>query len=341
MNGWTTPEIAFDCALLGATLMVFFVIWRIYRRCRSRNALYFLPIFTRALRLLIPLAAVYLIVDFLGLSIPLTARLFLFIEIGTIAALGWIAQDGLMTVEAAILGNLDLKAPDNYEARGLQTRVRILRRLAVFLVWLVTLACLLLLFPDAKEIGKSILTSAGILGIVLGIGAQKTLGTLFAGLQLAFTQPIRLGDQVVVQGENGTVEEITLTYVVIRVWDLRRMIVPITAFLDQPFQNLSRTSTSIVTVIKIQVDFSMPVEVARAQVRQWLDESPLWDRQTHALLVTNSDAVGMELRITASAKNGAEAFALQCLLREKLLTFIQKEYPGSFPQARTVAVQKG
>ena len=236
--------------------------------------------------------------------------------------------------EATILSRIDVQAADVYHVRAVQTRVRILRKFAVVFLFLVALAGVLLLLPGVRALGTSILASAGVAGIVLGIAAQRTLGNFFAGLQIALTQPIRLGDQVVVQGESGNIEEIALTYVVLRTWDGRRLILPITQFLEQPFQNWTRPASAMITTVKLRVDFSLPLEPVRDEMKKWIEASPLWDKKVYAFQVTDADGASMEIRIIAGVPGPGPSFDLQCGIREKLITFLQQNYAHCLPRSR-------
>jgi small-conductance mechanosensitive channel len=177
----------------------------------------------------------------------------------------------------------------------------------------------------------------GIAGIVLGFAAQRTLGGLFAGLQIALTQPVRIGDQVKVEDEVGFVEEITLTYVVVALWDLRRLVVPINYFIEKPFQNWTRTSADLLGTVLLYVDFTVPVAAVRAELKRIVEASPLWDRKVQVLQVTDAKERTLELRALASASDAGRSFDLRCEIREKLVAFLQQNYPGSLPRLRTQA----
>ena len=184
------------------------------------------------------------------------------------------------------------------------------------------------------------LASAGVAGIVIGFAAQKSLATLLAGFQIALTQPIRIDDVVIVEGEWGRIEEITLTYVVVRIWDLRRLIVPITYFIEQPFQNWTRVSADILGTVFLYVDYNVPVDAVRKELTRLLEASPLWDRKVNVLQVTDSKEGTVELRALASASDAGRAFDLRCDVREKLVAFIQQNYPESLPRLRASLSQQ-
>jgi small-conductance mechanosensitive channel len=177
---------------------------------------------------------------------------------------------------------------------------------------------------------------------VIGFAAQKSLTTLLAGIQIAMTQPIRIDDVVIVEGEWGKIEEITLTYVVVAIWDLRRLIVPITYFIEKPFQNWTRISADLLGAVTLQVDYDVPVDALRAELTRILEASPLWDRKVNVLQVTDAKEHNLEVRALASASDAGRTWDLRCEVREKLVAFVLKNHPGSLPRVRaTVDSQDG
>lgn len=206
--------------------------------------------------------------------------------------------------------------------RGVQTQVRVLRRVVALVLAVCAGAVMLMQFETVRNVGVSLLASAGVAGVVLGLAAQRTLGSLFAGIQLSITQPIRIGDDVTVEGEFGSIEEITLTYVVVKLWDERRMIVPMTRFLEQPFLNLSKVSSQLHGAVMLYADWSLPVQAVRDEVDRLLDGHPLWDGRTKAVHVTDAKERTLELRILVSAANGGNLFNLRAELRERLVTWL-------------------
>jgi len=210
-----------------------------------------------------------------------------------------------------------------------------LRRVFAIAIYLITGALLLLQFEVVRHIGVSILASAGIAGLVIGLAAQRPLSALLAGVQLSVSQPIRIGDMVVVEGEIGTIEEIRLTYVVVKIWDLRRLVLPITYFLDRPFQNWSRGAQQILGAATLVVDFSADVDALRAELKRVLEREggSLWDGQVQNLMVTDATNGGMTLRILVSSTDSGKNFDLRCLLRERMLAFI-RSHPQWLPVTR-------
>ncbi len=228
--------------------------------------------------------------------------------------------------------NVDVK--DNLKARKIHTQLNVLKRIVIIVVLILALGTMLMTFEKVRQLGTTILASAGIVGIVVGMAAQRTIGTFIAGLQIAFTQPIRIDDVVIVENEWGRIEEITLTYVVVKIWDMRRLIVPITYFIEKPFQNWTRVSADLLGTVYIYVDYTVPVEAVRAELQKILKDSQLWDGKVCVLQVTNTSEHTLELRALMSTLDASTAWSLRCLVREKLVEFIQKNYPESLPKLR-------
>jgi len=215
-------------------------------------------------------------------------------------------------------------APDAaLRSRGVRTQVRVLHRVANMVVAVLTTALLLMQFDVVRNVGVSLLASAGIAGVVLGLAAQQTIGSLFAGIQLSATQPIRIGDSVVVEGEFGTIEEITLTYVVVKVWDERRLVVPIKRFLEQPFQNWTKVSPELHGTVMLYADWSLPIDAVRAELDRLLEGNARWDRRTKAVHVTEANERTLQVRILVSAADSGALFDLRAELREKLVGWLQ------------------
>jgi hypothetical protein len=205
---------------------------------------------------------------------------------------------------------------------------------AVSVIAIFMLASMLMVFDSVRQFGESILASAGIAGIVVGLAAQRSIAALLAGFQIAMTQPIRLDDVVIVEKEWGRIEEITLTYVVVRIWDLRRLVVPITYFIEQPFQNWTRASADILGTVFLYVDYTVPVDSLRGELTRILQASRFWDGKVNALQVTDAKEQTLEVRALASAADASLAFSLRCEIREQLVGFLQRNYPESLPKVR-------
>lgn len=196
------------------------------------------------------------------------------------------------------------------------------------------IAAALMMFDRVRSLGASVLASAGVIGIIVGFAAQKTIANLFAGFQLAMTQPIRIDDVVIVENEWGRIEEITLTYIVVRIWDLRRLIVPLSYFIERPFQNWTRVESGILGTVFLYTDYAAPVDVIREELKRVVAQSPHWDGKVCGLQVTNTTDRSVELRALASAGDASKAWDLRCEIREKLILFVQQNYPDSLPRIR-------
>ncbi len=237
-------------------------------------------------------------------------------------------------IEAYVFSQFRVDAKDNLRARGVRTQIQIFRKIAVVVVITLTAAVVLMSFEKVRLLGTSILASAGIAGIIVGLAAQRTIGTVLAGIQIAFTQPIRIDDVVIVEGEWGRIEEVTLTYVVVRIWDLRRLIVPITYFIEKPFQNWTRVTADILGTVMLYVDYTVPVQPVRDELERILKQAADWDGQTWGLQVTGVTERTVELRALMGATDASKAWNLRCEVREKLLDFIQRNYPQGLPKQR-------
>jgi small-conductance mechanosensitive channel len=293
-----------------------------------------LPLLGTILRVTAPILAIFLLLRLWPLPPEALAVLQKLLGVALVAALAWVVRRAVVLVDAAILGPKGLTGQSTAEQRALYTRVRMLRRIALVLIGAFAFAAVLMMFDEVRDIGRSILASAGIAGIVLGFAAQRTLGNLFAGIQIAFTQPVRLGDQVIVEGELATIEEITLTYVVARTWDARRIVLPIGYFIEKPFQNWTRTPTSMLAPLTLRVDFSLPVDELRRYMELEIAKSTFWDKAVFGVQVTDSNDRSMEVRVLASAVDSGASWNLRCELREKAIDFIRRNYPQCLPKLR-------
>jgi small-conductance mechanosensitive channel len=239
-----------------------------------------------------------------------------------------------------VMKNYDMGTADNLKIRKLHTQFNILEKILVFIIILISMAITLMLFEEVRNIGVSLFASAGIAGLIIGFAAQKALGTILAGLQIAITQPIRLDDVVIVENEWGWIEEINLTYVVVRIWDKRRLVIPSTYFLEKPFQNWTRVSADILGTVIIYTDYTMPVEPLRAELTRLLENNPLWDKKVNVLQVTDAKEYTLEIRALMSAETSPQAWDLRVFVREKLIEFIQREYPQCLPKTRVEVKQQ-
>jgi len=254
--------------------------------------------------------------------------------IGIILSTAWFLIVLLKVFKARILRKYDVSTSDNLKARKVYTQFMILENIIIFLIIVLAVGIALMSFDSIRSIGVSLLTSAGIAGIIIGLAAQKAIGTLLAGIQIALTQPIRIEDVVIVEGEWGWIEEITLTYVVVRIWDKRRLVVPTTYFIEKTFQNWTRNTSEILGTVFIYTDYEVPFDKLREELTRLLEGSPLWDQQTNVLQVTNATDRSVEIRALMSAKDSPTAWVLRVYVREQLITFIKENYPESLPKSR-------
>lgn len=202
-------------------------------------------------------------------------------------------------------------------------------------------AMMLMTFPAVRQVGASLLASAGVLGIIAGLAARPVLGNMIAGLQIGLTQPIRLDDVVIVENEWGTIEEITSTYVVVRIWDQRRLVVPLAHWIEKPFQNWTRNSSELIGTVFLWVDYRMPLEPLRQELQRVCEAHPLWDKRVALLQVTDTTERAMQLRALVTAASSPAAWDLRCAVRESLIDFVQREYPQFLPTVRTQAELSG
>ncbi len=285
-------------------------------------------------RLLFPLLAILFVLPLLPLNEIGVSKLRHFIGLGVIGAIAW----GLIAVSDVIQDVLAERyrfdVADNLRARRVRTQFQVLRRIFVAVVILVAGSVMLMTFPAIRSFGASILASAGLVGLAAGIAARPMLANLIAGIQIALTEPIRLDDVVVVEGEYGRIEEIGSSFVIVRTWDLRRLVVPLSRFLEQPFENWTRRTADILGTVFLYVDYTVPVERIREELKRILAESRQWDGIVGNLQVTNMTDQTVELRALVSASDSATAWDLRCHVREELLTFLHTEYPNSLPRVR-------
>jgi len=285
-------------------------------------------------RYIFPLIALSCALPFTPLpenSIPYVAKT---VNLCLIAAVGWAFIVAIQVIGGLLTFRYSIDVEDNLRARSVRTQTLVIKRIAVVMIIIITVAAMLMTFPNARQLGTSIFASAGVAGLVVGMAARSTFAGIIAGLQVALTQPIRIDDSVVVEGEWGWIEEIETTYVVVRLWDLRRLIVPLTYFIEHPFQNWTRTTSEIIGTVFLYVDYSLPVAPVREEFHRILKDTKLWNGRTAAFQVTDFTERAMQLRAIMSANNSSAAFDLRCLVRERLIAFLQQNYPESLPLNR-------
>ena len=253
---------------------------------------------------------------------------------------GWLMISAVYTFEDFAMLRYDISSADNLKARRVRTQLQLLRRVAIVLLMVIDAGLILSLFRDSQiwHYGAGLLASAGLASLVLATAAKSTAENMLAGLQIALTEPIRLDDVVIVEGEYGKIEEITTTYVVVAIWDYRRLVVPLTYFIEKPFENWTRERAELMGTSFLHVDYSVPVPALRAELERLLQDAPQWDQKTAGCQVTDLTAQTMEVRCLMSARNAGDLFDLRCLVREGMIAFIREKYPDAFPRMRFSAV---
>ena len=327
--------------LVGAVfigLVVHFILFAILKRLARRKGDIIVNSLVRHARgpskWILPLLAVLAALP----EAPLPQRIMTILEhatgLGLIAALAWLVILCSEITSDILAGRYRVDVADNLFARRIQTQFHIIHRIVVVLVFIVTIAIMLMTFPAIKHIGMSILASAGLAGLIVGLAMKGTLSNLIAGVQIAFAQPFRLEDAVVVEGEWGWIEEIGTMYVVVRIWDLRRLVVPLSYFLDHPFQNWTRTSSDLLGSVYLNVDYSVPVDEVRKELRRICESTKLWKGSVCVLQASDATEHTVQLRALVDARNAGDAWDLRCLVRERLLQYLQERYPRSLPRYR-------
>jgi hypothetical protein len=283
------------------------------------------------------LAAALSVLPAAGVGDVLAGRLRHALTIALVVAVTWLGVRVTNVAEDAAFRRLRIDVADNRRIRKVRTQVTVVRRIVVALLVVLAVAAVLMTFARLRTFGASLLASAGVAGIVGGLAAQTMLGNVFAGLQLAFTDALRFDDVVVVENEWGRVEELTLTYVVVRLWDERRLVLPTTYFTTKPFQNWTRTGSRVLGTAMLHLDYSAPVDALRAEAERVITTSRHWDGLDWALQVVDTTETTMVVRVLASAVDADHAYELRCELREKLLAYVTEHHPSALPRTRIAA----
>jgi len=288
----------------------------------------------RPSRFILPLLA---LVSVLGaLPLPPTAldALRHIAGLGLIASVAWLLIATIEFLQELVVSHHAIDVTDNLSARRVRTQIQVLRQVLVGLIGLLTVAIMLMTFPSIRHLGESLFASAGLAALMVGLAARTALTNILAGIQIALSQPIRLGDVVIVENEWGWIEEITTTYVVVRIWDLRRLIVPLSYFIEKPFQNWTHTTADLLGTVFVYSDYRVEVEEVRSELLRILQSSGMWDGKVWGLQVTNATDRSLELRALMSAPDAPKAWDLRCYVREKLIEFLQQRFPESLPRTR-------
>jgi small-conductance mechanosensitive channel len=319
-------------------LMIHSAVFALAKRIANRTGKPFYQLLVnrqaRPTRQLLPLLALLAVNPWLPVAPDTRSRLNHAIALALIACIAWLLITMIAVLQDYIAHTQTLELRDNLAARRLRTQVQVLRHIAVVVIVVITIAVMVMTFPSARHIGESLFASAGLAAVVAGLAARTTLSNLLAGAQIALSQPIRLEDVVIVEGEWGWIEEITMTYVVVRIWDLRRLILPISYFIEKPFQNWTRNAADLLGTAFIYTDYTVPVDAVREELHRILESSGMWDGKIWNLQVSNATDRTLELRALMSATSSSTAWDLRCYVREKLIAFLQQHYPQSLPRTR-------
>jgi small-conductance mechanosensitive channel len=324
---------------IAALLALFFhrAFMRMVRRLIGQQHIFVQSLITRvfgATRFALVLVAVALALPIVPLSGATALLIAEALAICLVLLIGWAAITAIELAGDFYVRRFRIDVSDNLLARKHLTQVRVLRRVAETIAVMITVAVALMTVPEVRQFGVSLIASAGAAGIVVGLAARPILTNLIAGVQIAITQPIRIGDAVVVENECGWIEEITGTYVVIQIWDWRRLVVPISYFLEKPFQNWTRMSAELIGTVLLWVDYTTPVDRVREKLTDIVKNSKLWDGRVVNMQVTDATDRAIQLRALASARNSQDVWDLRCEIREKLIAFLQETYPGTLPKQR-------
>ncbi|NML45018.1 mechanosensitive ion channel family protein [Ramlibacter sp. G-1-2-2] len=282
----------------------------------------------------IPMLALLLVWQAAPQELPHLVTVRHFTTLLLIGSLTWFTNAAIGGLVRGVIEKHPVDTEDNLDQRRIQTQTDVLGRTAQVVVIIAGSAMALMTFPSARQVGTSLLASAGVLGIVGGIAARPVFANLIAGLQLAISQPIRLDDVLIIEGEWGKVEEITGTYVVLKIWDERRMIIPLQYFIEKPFQNWTRTGSQILGTAFLYVDYEVPIEAIRAEAKRICEAAPEWDKRVFNVQVTDLTDKSVQLRVLVSSRDAGRSWDLRCKVREGLIAFLAREYPQALPRFR-------
>ncbi|MGC6399379.1 mechanosensitive ion channel family protein [Sphingomonas sp. FW199] len=339
VSPWVSALIQAAIAICAA-LVVHFVVFAMATRLAARNASSIDDLYVAAARgpsrwLLIAVALAG-VRPILSLSDSGDQLWLLVAGMAIPAIIGWMAINLIRATGEAVAIRADISVADNLAARRKRTRSAILTRIAVFVVGFLTLCLMLLSIPGVRSVGVTLMASAGLAGLAVGAAAQPLLKNLIAGIQMAFTEPIRIDDVVIIDGEWGRIEEIRLTYVVVAIWDERRLVVPVSRFLDDSFQNWTRNSSQLLGTVFFHLDPTADIDRIRARFEALVRANPRWDGRAQGLQVTEIRVDAIEVRGLATARDAGTAFDLRCDLREGMLAFLRDEMPEALPRRRTL-----
>lgn len=335
---WWAESLILIVACCAVVMPLHGVVYRAMKRAVSGKSLFWRSLVSRTRgpsRLGLIVVAISLASTTVHLSWEVRIALNQILLVAFVTLTGWCCATALHIATVIYLRRFKLDAEDNLLARKHFTQMRILERAGVTLVALITLSVALMTFEPVRQYGVSLLASAGAAGLVLGLAMQPVLSNLVAGIQIAITQPIRIEDAIIVDNEWGWVEEITATYVVVRLWDWRRLVLPLTYFIQKPFQNWTRDGASLIGSVFVYVDHRAPVAAMREKLAEIARATPLWDGKVVNLQVSDAKESTIKIRMLVSARNAPQAWDLRCVVREAMITWLQAEHPEALPRHRT------
>jgi small-conductance mechanosensitive channel len=329
----------FFCTALVIANLVHYVLFRVLKRNENKRfgtGLGLQRYLGGPARAIFLITCVLLVLPFLPVPADIQKLLRHGFVMAMVLALGWFVVGCIYVLQAVMMRRYDISVANNVRARRIHTQFQVFRRMLITFVIVIDIGALLWTFNDPRiwHYGSGLLASAGIATLVLATAAKSTASNFLAGLQIALTEPIRIDDVVVIEGEWGKIEEITSAYVVLKIWDLRRLIIPLSYFIENSFANWTRESADILGTAFLYVDYSIPVEALRAQLNIVVQTAPQWDKKVCGLQVTNLSEHTMEIRCLVSSPDSSASFDLRCLIREKMTAWIQENYPNTFPTTR-------
>lgn len=343
-HDWAVAVIAISSAIL-ITSFAYFLVLKLIARLRKKSVKQhkFFVIINRLqypARWIVILSVVFMVIPTVDIPEPFHAGILKTLGVLWFLALGWLMVSSVFVAEDFLLSRYDTSQPDNLRARRVRTQMLLLRRLAIAFIVVIDIGLVLSVFRDSRvwQYGAGLLASAGLASLVLATAAKSTASNVLAGIQIAISEPIRIDDIVIVEGEWGRIEEITTSYVVVAIWDKRRLIVPLTYFIEKPFQNWTRTGSDLLGTSFLYTDYSVPVEELRQELQRVAEASPLWDKLVCNLQVTSLSEQTMELRCLVSARNAGELFDLRCIVREQMIAYIRDHYPDALPKTRFMGI---
>lgn len=314
--------------------IIFFVLKRLARNPKRVVVASVLEHGRKSARWILPILAVLVILPTLPIrnSVKLPAEHV--VGLALIASVAWIFILLTEIVADIVAARYRIDVSDNLTARRIRTQTQVLRRIVQLLIVVLTVGIMLLTIPNVRAIGTSVLASAGVAGLIIGMAMKPTLSNVVAGIEIALTQPIRIEDAVIVEGDWGWIEEINITYVVVRTWDWRRLVLPISYFIEHPFQNWTKKTANLIGAVYLYVDYSVPVDEVRKELERLVKSTDKWDGTVVNLQVSDVKETTIELRALADAKDAGTTWDLRCYIREGLIKFLQQNYPQSLPKTR-------